>query len=504
MKTRPTYHLAALIAALMLQSQTAGVFAQGSLTPAGAPAPTMKTLDQIEPRTAITNTSSLVTISQPGSYYLTHNLTVASGDGIDIITNGVKLDLNGFTISSTSATASGTAILLNGGSAALKNITILNGSIQSGFTNNGSGTYSGGGFDRGIEYISSAYPSTVSVSGCNVSGCYSFGIDLGLGGSVVEACKVKTVGSSGIVASVVRQCVVKDCGGSFNAAIYAEVVSDSEAEYTGYGSSAAISAKTVQHCLGLASSFNIANSSYGISGTTVINSEGDSYGGGTGISAAIANNSYGSSSYGTGLVITDSANNCSGHSPYGIGISMGNYGCLNNCAAKLNGTGIVMGDFASIFNCVIIGNSSNGVVAGQNCVVRGCTASGSGSVGTNGVGIIAGIRSTIEGCTVNDNRNDGINAAGDSVILNNHASHNGLGLSSAAGIHIAGAGSRIEGNQTRDNSGYGIKSDGGAGADIIIRNASGGNGIANYSPTNGNYFAPVQTPINATNAWGNL
>jgi hypothetical protein len=40
--------------------------AQGSLTPPGAPAAMMKTLDQIEPRTAITN-SGAVTISAAGS-----------------------------------------------------------------------------------------------------------------------------------------------------------------------------------------------------------------------------------------------------------------------------------------------------------------------------------------------------------------------------------------------------------------------------------------------------
>src|SRR5208337_66021 len=86
-------------------------FGQGSLTPPpGAPAPTMKSLDQIEARTPI---STPYTITQPGSYYLTTNLNLTEGDAINIETDGVTLDLNGFTISSTSTTF-GTAILLFG------------------------------------------------------------------------------------------------------------------------------------------------------------------------------------------------------------------------------------------------------------------------------------------------------------------------------------------------------------------------------------------------------
>ena len=89
----------ALLALSTLNPQLSTAFAQGSLTPPGVPGPTMLTLNQMEPRTPIS--SAPYTISQPGSYYLTANLTVASGDAIDINANGVTLDLNGFTISST-------------------------------------------------------------------------------------------------------------------------------------------------------------------------------------------------------------------------------------------------------------------------------------------------------------------------------------------------------------------------------------------------------------------
>ena len=88
--------LAPLILLVVLGARSAAL-AQGSLTPTGAPAPTMKSLAQIEPRTPI---SALpFTIVNPGAYYLTTNLTgINASHGITISTNDVTLDLNGFSL----------------------------------------------------------------------------------------------------------------------------------------------------------------------------------------------------------------------------------------------------------------------------------------------------------------------------------------------------------------------------------------------------------------------
>src|SRR5271166_2588779 len=186
--------LAAAVLLLTLNHHLSTAFAQGSLTPPGGPAPTMITLTQIEPRIPISSAPYVITNS--GSYYLTTNLSVTSGDAIDITTNGVTLDLNGFTISSTEASPTGTAVKLAGGNT---DITILNGHIMGGVTNH-AGIYSGSGFASGIRYSpGSPIPSNVRVSGVSVSGCQFYGIVIDNTAysvdqsTVVESCTVQTI-----------------------------------------------------------------------------------------------------------------------------------------------------------------------------------------------------------------------------------------------------------------------------------------------------------------------
>lgn len=78
----------------------------GPLTPpAGPVTPTYKTLGEVEPRIAINavntpgDAESLFRITQPGSYYLTGNITgVAGKSGIRIAADNVTIDLNGFSL----------------------------------------------------------------------------------------------------------------------------------------------------------------------------------------------------------------------------------------------------------------------------------------------------------------------------------------------------------------------------------------------------------------------
>lgn len=96
--------------------------------PAGSVAPTGRTLDEIynkipipgapptgayEGRTPIPGGTSPYTISQPGSYVLTGNLSAAglSADAITINASGVTLDLNGFNLTGGNGNRAGVSIL---------------------------------------------------------------------------------------------------------------------------------------------------------------------------------------------------------------------------------------------------------------------------------------------------------------------------------------------------------------------------------------------------------
>ncbi len=99
--------------------------AQGPLTPPGAPAPMMRTLVQVEPRTPIALAG--YTITQPGSYYLTTNL-VSSWYGVVITASGVTLDLMGFALT---GVGDGIGVFLSGETnAPVRGVVVRNGMVR--------------------------------------------------------------------------------------------------------------------------------------------------------------------------------------------------------------------------------------------------------------------------------------------------------------------------------------------------------------------------------------
>jgi hypothetical protein len=221
----------ALLSCLLVSAFSAGLFGQGALAPPGGPAPSMKSLDQIEPRTPV---SSLpFTISTPGSYYMTKNLSVASGDGITISASNVMLDLNGCTISSTAASATGTAIRI---SSSFRNITIVNGGIAGGVTVSG-GTFSGSGFAGGID-VPSGFAGDIFVRHVTVRGLLQAGIRFA---DTVESCSVDTVGGGGIDSGTVTNSTALNCGLVAINAITVENCYGTSFNTTGIGAAATVS-----------------------------------------------------------------------------------------------------------------------------------------------------------------------------------------------------------------------------------------------------------------------
>ena len=159
--------------------------------PAGAVSSTAKPLAEIEPRIAVnaTNTpgdaDSLFKITQPGSYYLTGNITgVVGKHGIEIVASGVTLDLNGFDLVGVAGMGAfdGVSTTLAG----LSNIAVFNGSVRN---------WGRHGIDLG----------TFAVTGCRIegvraSGNVSAGVYAGVN-STVAGCSASG-GQYGIYASI--------------------------------------------------------------------------------------------------------------------------------------------------------------------------------------------------------------------------------------------------------------------------------------------------------------
>lgn len=119
----------------------AGTLVAGPLDPpAGAIGPTHKTLTEVEPRIAISAantpgdndaTPSVYKISQPGSYYLTGNITGASGKYvIQVDADDVTIDLNGFSINGVPGGRAGITDRADEKLPPITNLTVRNGTIR--------------------------------------------------------------------------------------------------------------------------------------------------------------------------------------------------------------------------------------------------------------------------------------------------------------------------------------------------------------------------------------
>jgi hypothetical protein len=349
-----------------------------AVTPGGLPQATMKTLHQVEPRTAIPASTSGVVIGQSGAYYLTGNIEVADGAGVSIGASGVTLDLNGFSIISTNASPDngdhGIALGSN-----VKNITIRNGVICGGGTS--------GKFRFGIGHLAFTSSTNVTVADVTSSDTTQWGIALDPGSnSRVERCLVQTDGITGAIqAGLIADCSV--IGGS----VYGRIVKGCSATTPG---TSGIVADVVENCY--ATSAGTA-----IQAKCLVNSYGTGGGNNDVISAGVAQNVWaeGGSGNGDGIEATvlsngfgkrqnDLAGTSSGH-----GINTNVVVAANGIAS--NGAG-VNAQLASFVNATSTPETNVASIGGISATVVNSSL-GTSTIG-QGIAVKRDLRGVVSNC----------------------------------------------------------------------------------------------------------
>lgn len=205
-----------MLAVAMLAATACYTLAGDLNPPAGPIGPTMKPLDQIEPRIPISaattpgDANHLFRITQPGSYYLTGNITgVAGKAGIEIASGNVTLDLMGFHLIGAPQSFDGVRITTTG----IRDVVVRNGTVR-GWGADGIDLSNCVGVivadviaeENGTRGIVAA--NQARVSGCIARNNGNVGIFVNEGGIVID-CEAADNGSDGI--SVQQFVTVERC-----------------------------------------------------------------------------------------------------------------------------------------------------------------------------------------------------------------------------------------------------------------------------------------------------
>ncbi len=224
---RPRTRSLGFILGGLIAAAIAGPALAGSLDPPGPPAPTMKTLLEVEPRIPVErlpgSATAMHVITAPGSYVLTGNL-VAAGDiaAIEVASDNVTIDLNGFALIAESAGAASAIDF----PAEQHSIAIRNGTIK------GWGAHAIRGWN-----CKDCQVRRILATDNSLGGGYSV-IQLGESATVSE-CTVGNAGFTGIqvsAGSLIEDCIAIWCGQGFELSGENYTIVRSVARYNGgYG-----------------------------------------------------------------------------------------------------------------------------------------------------------------------------------------------------------------------------------------------------------------------------
>ncbi len=383
-----------LVAALTIPGLgTTPAFSQGSLTPPGGPAPTMKTLAQVEPRTPLA--SLPVTITNAGSYYLTTNLVGVSGqNGINLNTDDVTLDLNGFALIGVPGSLNG----INAASAR-RNLAVRNGIVR--------------GWGQAAISLQTAENSQF------------------------DSLRIASNGSGLLVGN---QCQVRNCLATFN--------TNTAGISVGNGA-------LVQDCTVVSNAFRgilAGNDCRIVDNTVLANATGGNDGIATGRGALVQNcvasrngSSAGTQGGGIAVDVGSTIIGCITISNAVEGMFVQFDSVVKDSTARDNLIGISTLGGATIQGCTVALNGNMGIWDKGGSVIANCT------VTENGLGIVATNQTMVRECVVAWSNGDGILVHEGCQVVENNC-HDNLG----AGIRAISSDNRIDRNlSTRNN--YGIR-----------------------------------------------